>query len=199
MKNRCVVFLLVLGALGMSPAWAQQEERPMSAEERAAMDAWTKAATPGEAHAALEPFVGSWKVRVTSWPAPGVPPSTSTGSSEAGWILGKRFVQERFEGEFMGTPFEGLGITGYDNTRKQYRSFWIDNFGTTMLNMTGASNDGGRTFVYTGEMDDVVQGKTVTFRNTARVVDADTHVMEMHGPDASGKEFKMMEIVYSRK
>lgn len=171
----------------------------MSAEEQAAMDAWMKAATPGEAHLALEPFIGSWKVRVTSWPAPGAPPSTSTGSSEAEWILGKRFVKERFEGEFMGMPFEGLGITGYDNTRRQYRSFWIDNFGTTMLTMTGLSKDGGKTFVYTGEMDDVVQGKTVTFRNTARVVDANTHVMEMHGPDASGKEFKMMEIVYTRE
>lgn len=199
MKYRLAVWLVVLGVLAVCPAWAQQESKKMSAEEQAAMDAWMKAATPGEAHAALEPFVGSWKVRVTSWPAPGAPPSTSTGSAEAEWILGKRFLKEEFEGEFMGMPFEGLGITGYDNTRKQYRSFWIDNFGTTMLIMTGASTDGGKTFVYTGEMDDVVQGKTVSFRNTAKVVDADTHVMEMHGPDPSGKEFKMMEIVYSRK
>lgn len=199
MKNRFLFGLIVLGVLAVSPAWAQQEAKKLSAEEQAAMDAWTKAATPGEAHARLEPFVGTWKVRVTSWPAPGAPPSISTGSAEAEWIFGKRFLREEFTGEFMGMPFEGLGITGYDNTRAQYRSFWIDNFGTTMLTMTGASTDGGKTFVYTGEMDDVVQGKTVTFRNTARIVGADTHVMEMHGPDASGREFKMMEIVYTRK
>lgn len=200
MRNRMIVGMIVLGlSLSTSSAWAQQEAKKMTAEEQAAMDAWMKAATPGAAHAQLEPFVGSWKVQVTSWPAPGAPPSTSTGSAEAGWIFGKRFIREEFQGEFMGMPFEGLGITGYDNYREQYRSFWIDNFGTTMLTMTGTSKDGGKSFVYTGEMDDVVQGRTISFRNIGRIVDANTHVMEMHGPDASGKDFKMMEIVYTRK
>jgi hypothetical protein len=51
----------------------------------------------------------------------------------------------------------------------------------------------------TGTMDDVFTGKPTKLRTVTRIVDANKHVMEMFGPDPAGKEFKMMEIVYTRK
>jgi hypothetical protein len=44
-----------------------------------------------------------------------------------------------------------------------------------------------------------VTGKPMKVRTVTRIVDANKHVMEMFGPDRSGKEFKMMEIVYTKK
>jgi len=52
---------------------------------------------------------------------------------------------------------------------------------------------------FTSTMDDVVSGKSMTVREVSRVVDANRHVFEMYGPDKTGKEFKTMEIVYTRK
>jgi len=36
-------------------------------------------------------------------------------------------------------------------------------------------------------------------RNHRKIADADHHVMEMWGPDPTGKQFKTMEIRYTRK
>ena len=42
-------------------------EQEMSADEQAMMMAWMKAATPGEAHAAMADHTGSWKATMKSW------------------------------------------------------------------------------------------------------------------------------------
>jgi hypothetical protein len=39
----------------------------------------------------------------------------------------------------------------------------------------------------------------MTVREVIRVVDNNKHVFEMYGPDKSGKEFKTLEIVYTRR
>ena len=41
-------------------------------------------------------------------------------------ILDGRFLHQEFNGEMMGSPFIGIGITGYDNGSKQYVSNWMD-------------------------------------------------------------------------
>jgi hypothetical protein len=41
-------------------------------------------------------------------------------------VLGGRFVEQRYAGNFMGQPFSGLGYTGYDNYRKKYIGSWMD-------------------------------------------------------------------------
>lgn len=77
--------------------------------------AWHQAATPGDAHQALAPFVGNWKTKVTMWMNPNAQPNVSTGQSAAAWILGGRFIKENFEGNAMGQPMNGMGLLGYDN------------------------------------------------------------------------------------
>ena len=60
------------------PAAAQDAkpgEKPMSAEQKAMMEAWAKIATPGAAHKSLAGMVGTWDAEVTSWMDPGQPPA----------------------------------------------------------------------------------------------------------------------------
>ena len=40
---------------------------------------------------------------------------------------------EESEGEMMGMPVKGIGITGYNNMTQEYESYWIDNLGTGMI------------------------------------------------------------------
>jgi len=188
----------LLAALAAAPAVAQQEGQ-MSAEQQAAMEAWMKHATPGPAHALLEPFVGTWSVTTTWWEAPGAPPNASQGSSVNEWVLGGRFVQQRYTGEMMGQPFAGIGFTGYDNFQKRYVGTWMDTLGTSVMVSSGSADASGKVITFTAEMDDVVSGKRMKVREVTRIIDANKHVFEMYGPDKSGKEFKTMEIVYTRK
>ena len=48
-----------------------------------------------------------------------------------------RFVQPEFTGEFMGKPFRGVSLTGYDNTKQKYNSVWIDDMHTSMFTSEG--------------------------------------------------------------
>ena len=52
---------------------------------------------------------------------------------------------------------------------------------------------------FTGSMVDPMTGKSSRFTNKVMVADNDHHTMEMWGPGPSGKNYKMMEITYSRK
>ncbi|MFI5143593.1 MAG: DUF1579 domain-containing protein [Thermoanaerobaculales bacterium] len=195
----CVALvLLVAGALVVG-ADDKAAAKKMTPEQQAMMEAWMKAATPGENHKLLEPMVGTFNAKVTMWGMPGQPPDVSSGTSENSWVLGGRFVQQVFDGQEMGQPFHGIGYTGYDNYKKKYTGTWMDSMGTMTLLMTGTADADGKVFKFEGTMDDVVSGKASTIRTVTRVIDRNQHVFEMYGPDPSGKESKVLEIVYTRK
>jgi hypothetical protein len=202
MKIRTCAALFLSLALAVS-SFAQSTEKKETAaaapapDEKAMMEAWMKAMTPGDPHKKLESFVGSWDVKVKSWMAPGAPPMESAGKAENTWALGGRYVEQRFDGSFMGQPFAGIGYTGYDNIRKQYVSTWIDSMSTAVMMSTGSMS--GNTFNFNATVDDPMTGKAQSMTEKVTVTDADHHTMEMWGPGPDGKSFKMMEIAYSRK
>lgn len=205
MKSRVSVAGLVVAVVAMlavaALAGAQEGEKPkMTPEQQAQMEAWMKAGTPGAMHKALDPMIGSWTVKATSWETPGGPPQAGAGVAEDSWVLGGRFVKEDFQGEFGGMKFQGLGYTGYDNVAKKYVGTWMDTMGTMVMVMRGTADPSGKVLTLTSTITDVMTGKPMKVRSVTRIVDANTHVMEMYGPDrSSGKEFKMMEIVYTKK
>ena len=196
-----VVAALALAVAAAGPVLGQEASKQpeMTPEQKAAMEAWMKVATPGEGHKVLEPMVGSWNVRMTMWQAPDGPAQVSQGVSEDAWVLGGRFVRETVHSEINGMPFDGLGYTGYDNFKKQYVGSWMDTMGTMMMTMTGSADPSGKVITATSAMDDVTTGKKITVREVTTIVDANKHVFEMFGPGPTGTEFKMMEAVYTRK
>ena len=186
------------------PGLMAQEAKPAttaapSADAKAMMDAWMKAATPGDAQKKLSPMVGSFNVSVKSWMAPGAPPMESTGTSENTWALDNRYVEQRFSGSFMGMPFKGIGFTGYDNIKKKYVGSWMDNMSTAIMVSYGSADAGGKSIKFTSTMDDPMTGKPTQVDETVTVTDDDHHSLEMWGAGPDGKMFKTMEIAYSRK
>ncbi len=179
-------------------AIADQTEKPKPQMDPAMMEAMMKAAMPGPAHKALESMVGTWNTKITMWPMPGADPMTTEGVSEMKWVMGGRYVEQRFTGSFMGAPFEGVGYTGYDNIKKRYFSTWMDNMSTAMMMSTGNAG-ADATMTMTGTMTDPVTGKDSATKEMFRVVDANNAVFEMWTPAPDGKMFKMMEIAYTRK
>jgi len=193
--------ILTLGcafALCASALFADDTKKAADDMQKAQMEAWMKASTPGDAHKKLDHMVGTWDVTVKSWMAPGAPPMESTGTAENTWVLGKRWVQESFHGSFMGMPFEGIGYTGYDNVKQQYVGTWMDNMSTAVMMSSGKSGS-GNTYEFTSSMDDPMTGKPSPVNEKVTFTDADHHSLEMWGAGPDGKMFKMMEIAYSRK
>jgi len=160
-----------------------------------------KLSQPGEGHERLKPLAGAWKTSVKSWDAPGAEGSVvSEGECTDQWILDGRFLKEECTGTFAKMPFQGMGITGYDNAKKEYVSSWIDTMGTGIMMSTGSADETGKTITYHSTMPDPTStnGKTMKVRMTTQILDNNSHVFSMFVP-AGGKEFKMMEITYTRK
>lgn len=196
--------ILALGIMTLASAAMAQEKGKKAAkagppDEKAMMDAMMKAGTPGEPHKKLESMVGTFDTKVKMWMDPSKPAEESAGKSESKWVLGNRYVQETYEGTFMGQPFSGMGYTGYDNITKKYIGTWMDSASTAMMNMSGKSDAAGKVMTFTGTMNDPMTGKACKLTTKVTVADNDHHMMEMWGPDPSGKNYKMMEITYVRK
>ncbi len=191
--------LLCLFALTAAAQHDHAAHGQQPAGANAMMDMMTKAGTPGDAHKKLDGMVGTWDTKIQFWMMPGTPPMASTGTSTNQWIMGGRYLEQRFKGDMAGMPFEGVGYTGYDNVKKQYWGTWMDNMSTSMMTSTGSASADGKAWEFTATMSDPMTGKDSTAKEKITVTDADHHTMEMwvSGPD--GKMFKNLEINYSRK
>jgi len=161
---------------------------------------WKESMALGEPHKMLAKSNGTWTGEVTMWMADGAPPMKSTSTSVNTMLLGGLYQQSKHKGEVMGMPFEGESTVAYDNVEKKYVSTWIDNMGTGILVMTGNWDDASKSINFSGKMKNPANGLECTMREVFKVNDDDHQTLEMYGPDPkTGKEFKTMEIKYTRK
>ncbi|MEP7170646.1 MAG: DUF1579 domain-containing protein [Bacteroidota bacterium] len=175
---------------------AKQSQESQKQDEQ--MKAWMAYMTPGAMQEMLAKSNGDWNEEVTMWMSPGAPPMKSTAMATNSMILGNRYLQSKSIGSFNGMPFEGTGITAYDNAKKVFMSTWIDNMGTGIMYSEGKYDEKTKTVNYTGDMVDPMSGKSEKFRQTFKMTDENNQVMEMYSTQ-NGKEFKTMEIKFMRK
>lgn len=169
-------------------------------DSAAAMNAMMAAGTLGEEHKMLAKSNGTWNVDMTYWDGIDRPASKMAGTQVTTSILDGHFSQSLFSGDFMGMPFNGISTVGYDNTTKEYVSLWMENMNTAIMVMKGTWDAATKTITFSGKQKNPVNGIECNMRQTYKFVDDDNEYMEMFGPDPkTGKEFKMMEIKYTRK
>ena len=195
----CAIVLVLLLGPATSTVMAQEKKKMPSQEEM--MKRWQEAMTPGEQHKKLEAFVGAWDSEVKIWMAgPSGEPSVSRGAVEYTMALGGRFLRQEVSGDMMGQTMKGVGYTGYDNFRKKYVAFWIDNMGTGMSTMEGTMDKDGTTLTMLGKMDDPMTGeKDKKVKYVTRMIDKDTHVFESYDITAYGDKKPVMVITHTRK
>jgi hypothetical protein len=173
---------------------AQTGQGPSAAD----MQAMMAAMQPGPHHKALQGFAGDWNVVVKTWMAPGTEPSITKGTSHNAMIYDGRYLKKELTGEMMGMPFQGMGLVGYDNVKKEYRSLWIDSMSTALMISTGSCSDDGKTWTYTGEMPGM-DGSMQKVREVVKVVSDAQHVFSMYMSGPDGKEMQWAEITYNRQ
>lgn len=164
-----------------------------------AMKSMMEYGTPGKEQAMMAKSNGVWNAETTMWMAPDAPPMVSKGTAVNKMIMGGRYQQMTFKGDMMGQPFEGVGTTAYDNARKIWTSSWIDNMSTGIMNMEGTWDEATKSMTTTGKMLCPANGKWCEMKEVFKIVDDNTQVMEMYGPDMkTGKSYKNMEIKLTR-
>ncbi|MGH7802522.1 MAG: DUF1579 domain-containing protein [Thermodesulfobacteriota bacterium] len=190
-------FALVFTAFA---AVGKEEDKTSDQNQDAMMAKWKEYATPNENHKLLDSFVGKWNYTVRWWMSPDSKPEESKGTSEVKWIMGGRFLKQSVEGQGMSKdqPFKGIGISGYDNAEKQYKSLWIDNMGTGMMIGSGSYDPSTKTFVDKGTFSCPAQSEK-SYRSVTTIINKDKYTYEMYTTDPDGKEFRNMEIAYTRK
>jgi len=164
-----LVILTVFGSLSIvvaSQAGDESKEKQESVKQKASehdhdamMEKWKEFSTPNENHKVLDTLVGDWDYTIKWWMSPDAKPEESKGTSGIEWIMGGRFIEQTVEGTSMGQPFEGMGIMGYDNEKKQYQSVWIDNMGTGVMTGSGSYDPNTKTLTDQGTFSCPAEGE----------------------------------------
>jgi hypothetical protein len=170
---------------------------PMSEEDMTRMKEYT---TPNENHQLLEHLAGNWTTAAKFWMDPKAEPETSNGTSSAKMIMGGRFLEQNFTGTAMGQPFEGRGLLGYDNLKKEFTSVWFDNMATGIMTGSGKYDDVAKTITSEGSMSCPITNETHRwYKDVTTWIDDDHYKYESYMKDKDGQEFKGMEITYTRQ
>lgn len=195
---RTTLFTILLMALVSVPALADDAAKA-EAKKQEMMKAWMKYSTPSDQHKILAGMAGQWKYTSQFWESAKGKPEVSKGTSSMKMILGGRFLQQDISGKAMGMPFKGIGITGYDNLKEKFETFWVDNMGTGMMRGTGSFDAATKTLKDSGEHScPMSDDKTREFRSDWKLVDKNNMTYTMYGSDEDDDEFKMMEMVFKR-
>jgi hypothetical protein len=190
--------LLVPQAVLAAPAAEKPAAKP-AMDEKAMMEIYMKAATPGPEHQEMARMAGNWKLEITSWMAPGAPPEKNSATAVFRPLLGGRYMQQDVKGEMGGMAYEGMGLEGFDNVSKERFGIWVDSMSTGTMVSRGKCAAGAKSCTMKGTVNDAMTGKPATVREVLTKTSDNSFTFDMYGPDPAGKEFHMMQIVYTRQ
>jgi hypothetical protein len=184
-----------------APPAAAAAAAPSADQQKAMADAWAAAAKPGPEHEWLaKSFAGDWDAAVKFVGAGGS--GESHGAMHCKTILGGRFVQFDYDGNMdtpdgKTTPFKGMGVGAYDNGKKKFVNFWIDEMSTGTMVTEGTRE--GNVLTMDGQTTEPTSGQAMKVREVVTVIDDTHHKYELYMTGPDGTLGKVMEIVYTKK
>lgn len=153
---------------------------------------------PAEGHKILKKDLGTWDAEVKMWMGPGEPMTSK--AVEVNRMLGEFWIVSEFKGDFGGMPFEGRGMTGYDEASNTYNGVWIDSMTPHTTHTSGKWDADKNAFVF--ETNGIgPDGRPQTGKIVVVYHDDGSRTMSMYQPDPSNpKELaKVMEIKYTKR
>jgi hypothetical protein len=169
----------------------------MAAQSSSDTERQARLAQPGPEHKRLDMFAGSWQMTGQCWGKAGDNPESVTGSENAEWVLGNRFVKYHTMATKGDKPFEAIGMLGYDNAERQFVASCQDTECTGIKLETGTYDPATKTFTYTGEFKDE-NGQMIRCRRVLRIDNNDQHTMTAYLTQSGGSETKVAEVTFSR-
>ncbi len=206
LRSYSLLALAGLGVVGAGIAIAEPSKDKMPEMKLPAgwttedMQACMVAGMPGKMHEKLAKASGVWQGKCKMWMAPGMDPMMSTCTNTVTAIMDGRYIKSDYAGEMPGMgPFNGLGLTGYDNVSGKFVGTWLDNHSSGIMNGTGEMTGDGKTINWTYNFNCPINKKPTVMRQVESFPNDNTMTLDMFGLDPkSGKEFQMMHIEFTR-
>jgi len=158
----------------------------------------TKSEKSGAGRGQLLRLVGEYTRVVKFLGQSGAAARPSYGASKFSPLLGGKFVLETSHDVVFGKPVDGLRIYGYDPATKQYQMARMYTMSPAITLLQGASRDGGKTIVYSGEAAGS-GAASMPLRATLRWLSNDEFTVTMSTRSATGKDMPFQETIYTRK
>lgn|SRR5262249_10673645 len=205
----CGTSTLVLTRVAIEPSKTPVAAKPRFSNQQDMPD-WMRRGLPGDAHAALGPLVGTWRVRYEVYGTLGrrgdEPPIVSEDvRTRREWVGGGRFIEDTTEGTLLGAPMWRRGWLGYSSMDRRYEWVTIDSVNTTMMTYVGASGSGQQSpismdgvFTDQGVAGEETVGKRVGMRTVMRVDSDDRHVFELYFTRPGQREVLAVRSLYTR-
>jgi hypothetical protein len=190
--------LLIAGSLFcfQDPGKDKQPKKPAPAAEPDMQDFIDKA---GPEHAMLLKDAGTWDAEFKMWMDPKAEPiqSKATFVSKP---FGDLWLESEYKGDFMGTPFVGHELLGYNTHTKKFLSTWHDITSSQIMISEGTYDPKTRTLVLKSEMLNPMNPTEKVKYVNSTVWKSDDHKIsttrEIH---ADGKEWDGMVMELKRR
>jgi hypothetical protein len=198
MRTFFQITLIVAAAISIAPRMAEAyTPRPSRfAGQTAAPTQVAPALSPEQE--VLKKWVGTWDATIESTDRDGKT-VTSSAKSTVRLAYGGRWLITEFEGTFMGAPFSGQEVLGYDPVAKKYLLNWVDSAATSFSTGEGTFDAKTNTMTLKVSTRDDATGKTATWRQVDVWSDANNHEWTIRVASKDGNEQIQMKIRYRRK
>jgi hypothetical protein len=141
-------------------------------------------------------MVGEWDAVVKMSMDPSQPPSEEKGTERVTSLCDGRYVWSDFRGSMMGAPMEGHCVIGYDESAKEYVSYWFDSMSPTWAKSTGRSGSDSKALSLQGRFVSPM-GTPMTMKEVMTFEGNDNRQAQMEFSGEQGTQ--KMEISYARK
>lgn len=146
----------------------------------------------------LRKWVGAWNATIETVDRRGKLVS-NTAKAKVRLGYGGRWLVTEFDGTFMGAPFTGQEVLGYDPVAKKYIVNWIDSAATSFSTGEGTFNQQTQTMALTVAGRDDSTGKMTTWRQIDTWKGPDNHEWTIRTTNKEGREHIQMTIRYRRQ
>ncbi|MEM7754228.1 MAG: DUF1579 family protein [Planctomycetota bacterium] len=180
---------------GFSPPAPTMTSAPSTPAATAPQPPEAPPITPDEADAVLERLTGTWNLAIRLYDR-GKPQPATQGRSVFERTLNDTFIREAFTGVFGGEEVEGLGFTGFDQTRGRFTMSWLDSTSGAITTALGTYDPDSEMLTFAGTYD-TTNPPTET-RTTITLAQTDRHVFTFKFVQPNGAELTVYEIIYRR-
>jgi hypothetical protein len=171
----------------------------ISPEMQKMMEEHQKASQPGPEHLNLMRLEGDYVTKEKFYLPGATVPRESEGTATLRADMQGRFIVERNNGGYLGEPYSGLRIYGFDNGTKKYEGAWIYTGSTSIMSLEGDSKDGGKTIDYTATFHDDATGKLQTMAVTLKMLDPDHFEVDLNSTMPDGSSGPRLVSLYTRE
>jgi hypothetical protein len=194
-----LTFIVVLSVLAMGQTQSQppKDSRPTAALEQAANKKENSTAENTEQDV-LKKWVGTWDATIESTDRDGKTVA-NTAKSTVKLAYGDKWLITDFEGTFLGAPFSGQEVLGYDPVARKFILNWIDSAATSFSTGEGTFDPKTKVMTFTVSGRDDKTGKITTWKQIDTWKDSDNHEWTIRTTSKDGKEQIQMTIKYRRR